>query len=683
MITFDSELCQNPCLVLQKEWLETNGLGGYASSTILGTNTRRYHGLLVAATRPPTGRVVLLSKVEEWLSYKGKEYPLSTNIYPGAYHPQGYKYLSGFRLDPFPIFIYQIEDLLIEKLVFMVYGDNTTAILYRLISQGVGGARIRIRPMLAFRDHHSLTKESDNVNKEYPYKEGVMEFEPYPDLPKMYLYHNAEKRGEEFFWHKNLEYPEEASRGLPFQEDLFSPCELHFTFTRNSPCYLVASTSKNLPKAEALMKRELIRRQDLKKRCRWGPLDEFSQGLVVASDSFVVSKSEGMKDIIAGYPWFGPWGRDTMIALPGLTLVTGRYQDARDILLSYARYLNKGLLPNYFSEYDGTPFYTSADASLWYIYATYKYLEYTDDLKTIRRYLFDSLKEIIEQYTKGTANNIHVDIDGLIVAGGPNPQLTWMDAQVGGKVVTPRYGKIVEINALWYNALRIMEALAKALGLKQEADSYLQQANKVRESFNTLFWKVDEKYLYDYVTENFKEDAIRPNQVLAVSLPYSPLSRERQSAVVVKVWAHLLTPYGLKTLSPREEGYKGHYTGGPASRDSTYHQGTVWPWLMGPFITAYVRVYGEASPKGFFASWGYKSESQAELTEELRYLLKHLAIHTKEAGLGFISEIFDGNTPHAPRGCIAQAWSVAEVLRAYVEDILDIAPRKKRWLVPP
>jgi len=703
-IVFNKDICHDLSKATEKEWLETNGIGGYASSTITGANTRRYHGLLMAATRPPLGRTLLLSKLEEFLCIDGKEYPLSTNIYPNIIYPEGYKYLVQFSLNPFPTFEYSVNGIDVKKIVFMVHGENTTVTLYQVNCRGerTFTLTLTVRVMIAFRDYHWLTHENPAFKTDYKIlANGWICLQPYEGFTPMYLFHNAEAMDNTSFWYKNMEYPKENERGLEFHEDHFSPFALHFDLNKRKDCYIVASTNEyNKLDVYDLLEKETERREYICSNQIIRPLIPLSlpllkgdsmlvqacslnqnvlvqssrlnqqnggrelegggdkqlrlcETLLSVSDSFIVKRENDKKSIIAGYHWFGDWGRDTMISVPGLTLVQGRFEDAREILLSFAQYVSKGMIPNRFPDYGETPEYNTVDASLWYIQAVYQYLRFAKDLNTIRKDLFGVLKEIIEYYQKGTRYNIHMDSDGLIYAGVAGVQLTWMDAKVGDWVVTPRMGKAVEINALWYNALKIMSFLAREIDLSSESKDYNNLAQKVSKSFNDAFWIEEGQYLYDYIDGETRSKAIRPNQVFAVSLPYSMLSKKRQINVVKIVKEHLLTPYGLRSLSPKDNDYIGRYCGNVYERDRAYHQGTVWAWLIGPYISAYAKAYA----------------GNKDALKYIKGLFVPFYEHLLDAGLGTVSEIFDGDQPHTPRGCISQAWSVAEILRAYFEHV--------------
>jgi predicted glycogen debranching enzyme len=660
MLRFDQEICGNLASALTREWLETNGLGGFSSSTIAGLNTRRYHGLLVAATKPPVGRVVMLSKLEETLRLGGRRYDLSANQYPGVIHPEGYKYQTGFRLDPFPVFTYLVEGILIEKSVFMLQGENTTVVQYELKEKDGNSAHcplptahcsLEVRPLIAFRDYHSLMHENGSINSQVQTNEALAVIKPYADLPALYFAHEAEELEQLAFWYRNFEYREERARGFDFTEDLFSPFALKFDLNRRARVSIIASTERReIDRAGDYRQAEIERRRRIVESAPEG--DELVTALTAAADQYIVAR-EREKTVIAGYHWFSDWGRDTMIALPGLALVTGRFRVARSILSEFARHVDRGMLPNRFPDAGETPEYNTVDATLWFFEAVRSLLAYTNDYEFVRANLYEVLKDIIGWHVRGTRYRIHVCEDGLLSAGEAGVQLTWMDAKVGDWVVTPRQGKPVEIQALWYNALRIMEELAEKFSDETNQTLYREMAERARMSFNSLFWNEESASLFDVVDKDVRDTSIRPNQIFAVSLHHSMLSRERARRVIEVVERELLTPYGLRTLSPQDPRYRPRYEGDSLSRDGAYHQGTVWAWLMGPFITAYIRAHDESM----------------EARERARAWLAGFHTHLSEAGLGHISEIFDGDAPHTPNGCIAQAWSVAEVLRAAVEDL--------------
>jgi len=659
------ETCGNLDAALRREWLETNGLGGFASSTIVGLNTRRYHGLLVAATKPPVGRVVMLSKLEETLSIESQHFDLSANRYPGVVHPQGFRYLKQFRLDPFPVFTYEIEGIEIEKIVFMIHGENSTVVQYELKKNNhperIKNLRLELRPLIAFRDYHSTTHENSAINSALEQRSGLATITPYRGLPSLHFAHNAVELQKTGDWYRNLEYDAERERGLDFSEDLFNPCVLRFDLRLRRQASVIASTEqRDAAQVTDYQQAEITRRRDVAASL---PLvsgmdhDAFAQDLADVADQYIVSRGD-QKTVIAGYHWFSDWGRDTMIALPGLTLPTGKYEVARSILRTFAQHVNQGMLPNRFPDAGETPEYNTVDATLWFFEAARAYLAYTSDLDFVRNELYPVFADIISWHIRGTRYGIKVDGSGLLSSGEQGGHHTWMDAKVGDWVVTPRRGKPVEIQALWYNALCIMADMANRFGDEPGQKRYRNMATVASWSFNRLFWNESTGCLYDVTNGAPPDPSIRPNQIFVVSLTHSMLSPERARKVVEKVQEHLLTPYGLRSLASTDPQYRGRYTGGPWERDGAYHQGTVWPWLMGPFITAYIKVNGSSDAA---------RRQAGEWLTPLRY-------HLADGGLGHISEIFDGDEPQRPVGCVAQAWSVAEVLRAYVEDVKGIRP---------
>ena len=654
MIQFDQQACGDLEAALTREWLETNGIGGFASSTIICLNTRRYHGVLVAATTVPCGRTVLVSKVEETVVVDGRRYELGANQYPGVIHPTGYQYLKQFRLDPFPTFSYEIEGLEIEKSVFMIQGENSTVLQYRLRRQaGFANAVVVLeaRPLLAFRDHHSTTHENSSLNPEVQIVDGSVRISPYPGMPQLNVAHDGSGVESTGHWYSNFEYRAERDRGLDFVEDLFNPFTIRFDLNDRAEANLIASTEPHqAAQASTYREAEVKRSRSLASSA---PVEEeLITTLTAAADQYIVARGN-LRTVIAGYHWFGDWGRDTMIALPGLALVTGRYDAAKSILLEFARHVDQGMIPNRFPDEGEQAEYNTVDATLWFFEAVRSLGHYTGDTEFIRANLYAVLADIVDWHERGTRYGIHVDEDGLLTSGEEGVQLTWMDAKVGDLVVTPRQGKPVEIQALWYNAVRVMEQFALEFGDGIGCDRYRTLAERAKRSFNLLFWNEGAGCLYDCVKGEERDGSIRPNQVIAASLPYSMLERNKAKRVVEVVERSLWTPVGLRTLAPEDPLYRPRCEGGIWERDSAYHQGTVWPWLMGPFITAYVKSHGKTRA------------SRQRAAEWLGAFCAHLS----EAGLGHISEICDGESPHTPRGCIAQAWSVAEILRATVEDI--------------
>lgn len=632
------------------EWLETNGLGGFASSTVAGLNTRRYHGLLVAALQPPVARSMLLSKLDETLVIDGRRHELSANQYPGAIHPEGFRYLTGFRLDPFPVITYDVEGVVVEKSVWMIHGRNATVIEFTFAGLPAGAdVRLELRPLIAFRDYHGLTHENGVLDPAVEVGEGRATMRPYDGLPPLSLTHDADQVVTEGYWYRQFEYARERERGLDFTEDLFNPLTLVYRLDGRAGLAVIASADAgeavDIPR---LKRRELARRDGLV--AATPAVDAATRTLVAAADQFVVARGDG-QTVVAGYHWFSDWGRDTMIALPGLTLSTGRFDVARGILRAFAQHLDQGLIPNRFPDAGEAPEYNTVDGTLWFVEAVRAFLAASGDHAFVREALYPALVEIITWHERGTRYGIRMDDDGLLLAGDADTQLTWMDAKIGDWAVTPRHGKPVEIQALWYNALCTVESLARECGDIGVAQRLRTTAARARRHFAPAFWNAGTGCLFDVVRGGDRDPSIRPNQIIAVSLPFTMLTIGQSRDVVRVVERDLLTPYGLRTLTPEDSRYQGRYEGDGATRDARYHQGAAWPWLMGSFITAYLRVHRRSAA------------ARRKADTWLQPLRDHLA----DAAIGQVSELFDGDPPHTPQGCIAQAWSVAELLRATTE----------------
>ena len=639
MIKLERSICNDFKAASSREWLETNGIGGFAMGTVAGAGTRRYHSLLTAAMRPPLGRVRTVAKFEEKLIINGKEYELSSNQYPGSVYPTGFELISEFRLDPFPIWRYEVDDVVIERKLFMVHGSNSTVCRWS-VAAGKASVKLEVRPLLAFTDYHHLQHENSALDVSYEESDGSVSIQPYQDQPRIFIAHNAAsvvKRGD---WYRNFEYAIERERGFEYQEDLFQPFVMTFDLT-NAAAIVLSTENVSVKDADKLEREEIKRRKKLISNI--GSNDEFLLQLIVAADQFLVKRGDG-QTVIAGYPWFSDWGRDTMIALPGLTLSTNRPKIAKAIILEFSKHISEGMIPNRFPDEGEEAEYNTVDATLWYFEAIRAYTAATGDEAFIRKQLYSKLSEIITWHLRETRYNIHVDTDGLLYAGEPGVQLTWMDAKVGEKVITPRTGKAVEIQALWYNALRIMSDFARRFGHDADAKKFDSMADLAKLSFNSLFWNEAGQCLYDVVENGTRDASVRPNQIFAVSLAHPILDGERAKLVVDKVESELLTKTGLRSLSPQDQEYIPYYVGSPLERDSAYHQGTVWAWLIGAFVDAYRRVYPERK-------------------ERVKEIIAGFEPHLAEAGLGQVSEIFDAEWPHSPRGCPAQAWSVAELLR--------------------
>ncbi len=641
-----------------REWMITNGMGGYASSTVSGMNTRRYHGLLVAATRPPVGRLVMLSKLEETVILNGERLDLSTNLYGGGtIHPEGYRFLENFALDPFPVFTFSGDGFTLTKSIFMVQGSNTVVIEYTLVSLGQSDdLQLEVRPLIAFRDYHSTTHENPVLDPTVTHTAGCVRLQPYQDQPAIFLAHDADSVLEDGHWYRNFEFAQERARGLDFQEDLFSP--LVFQTSLNAArrrFVIIASTQMSVAADAADLRTEALALTQGTAHTESSETESSAivATLVRAARQFIVARPP-FKTVIAGYHWFGDWGRDTMIALPGLLLSTDQPETAREILLEFLKYVDGGMLPNRFPDQGETPEYNTVDATLWFFEAIWQYQNYFENpaqkvaaLRLIETTFYPALKNIVEFHLSGTRFGIHADGQGFLWAGDGSTQLTWMDAKVGDIAITPRAGRPVEIQALWYNALKTLEEFARKFGDDVAADRYSSIAATLKERFADVFWNADSGCLFDVVGDSSADASIRPNQVIAISLRHDLLDADQASAILSIAERELLTPFGLRTLAPSDPNYRGRYEGDVWSRDSAYHQGTVWPWLIGPYFAAKLKWSSQKTP----------------VIEEASAWLESFRSHFLEAGLGQASEIFDGDAPYQARGCIAQAWSVSEVLR--------------------
>jgi predicted glycogen debranching enzyme len=628
-----------------REWLEADGLGGFASGTAAGIRTRRYHALLLTARTPPTDRFVLVNGFDAFVETPGGRFAISSQAYgTDVTHPDGVRRIERFEDEPWPRWTFALEDgTRVVQEILVGKGSSAVALSWRL-SAGTGPVRLSVRPFLSGRDYHSLHHENPSFRFEPETGlDGFLRFRPYPDVPSIAIRSNgAWVPGAD--WYRNFLYAEERSRGLDFLEDLASPGTFEFELSRDEAVLLFAAeghesavgTGSAGAALEGLRSRERVRRSRLA-----GRLDR-------AADAYLVRRGGG-RTIVAGYPWFTDWGRDTFISLRGLCLTTGRLAEAGQILLEWAGAVSEGMLPNLFPDSGSRPEYNSVDASLWYVVAVHEYLEAMGaagerlavaDLRRLR----DAVEAILSGYAAGTRYGIRADGDGLLAAGEPGVQLTWMDAKVGDWVVTPRIGKPVEVQALWLNALRIAGAYSPKWSALHE---------RATASFSERFWNEEGGCLYDVVDADHRsgtaDATFRPNQVFAVGgLPFPVLEGPKARRVVDAVEARLWTPLGLRTLPTDDPDYRGRYEGGVRERDGAYHQGTVWPFLAGAFVDAWVRVRG--------GSTGARRQARERF-------LSPLLDHLDDAGLGHVSEIADGDAPHTPRGCPFQAWSVGELLR--------------------
>lgn len=654
--------------LLTHEWIVTNGLGGYASGTIPGVITRRYHGLLIAALSAPLGRMLMLSHLSEQLRLpNGNVIRLTGEDFTGGrIELEGARHLTEFRLEMgLPVWRYEFDGFALEKQILMPHKQNTVHVTYRLVS-GQGPIRLKLRPSMHFRSHDAPI----NLPISEPYvltaTEDRFELKGPSQLPRLRMFVYGERRvftveGKTL---REAHYRDEESRGYESTGELWSAGYFGVDISQGLDATLVASTEKwdtvrDLSPGNAL-NAEKERRRRLLAMAHPGTQGSMGAELVLAADQFIITPvgraedvraraaGDEVRTVIAGYHWFTDWGRDTMISLEGLTLTTGRHMEAGYILRTFAHYVRDGLIPNLFPEGEKEGLYHTADATLWFFHALHRYLEITGDRATLRLVL-PKLLDIVEHHLQGTRFGIGVDPkDGLLRQGETGYQLTWMDAKVGDFVVTPRRGKAVELNALWYNALRLLDDWVHEEGVQGVATPIAEHAKRARESFNERFWCAEQGYLYDVVDgEQGDDSACRPNQLFAVSLPFPILDQSRWEPVVEIVRERLLTPVGLRSLAPEDPNYKSKYFGDLRARDAAYHQGTVWAWLIGPFLDAWLKVHPDDR-------------------QGARRLLEGFSAHLNEACIGSISEIFDAEEPFRPRGCVAQAWSVAEVLRCWV-----------------
>jgi predicted glycogen debranching enzyme len=664
---------------IRKEWLVTNGVGGYAASTVLGVNTRKYHGLLVAALHPPGDRTVCLAKLDEEVSVGNNIYPLGANEFHGKIFPQGFLFMKVFSLNPFPQYVYQVQDVEVRKTIFMPKQKNAVAVVYKVLNRSGFEARIQVFPLLTCRHFHSVVDRWRSP-LDYSQQPNGREIEVTFNSPKAAIIACATKGAfsEKTTWIEQLYYREEGMRGESSTDDCFQPgyfevqvpskLEDEFAIitaaseSRENSREIVDSVGTTMYDVDGQLRRELEQREELLVNFydshKTVPINDWLNWVLLAAEAFIAKGADDRKAVMAGYFWFETWGRDTFVSLPGLLLATGRFKDAKKILLDFMLHSKQGLIPNYLQDQSGEAAYNTVDATLWYVNAVLQFLKYTGDFKFIHKQLWENLKAIVDSHERGTAFGIRLDSDGLLAHGAG---LTWMDAAVDGEAVTPRAGKAVEIQALWYNALKTMQLLASNFGELSLAKRYGEMAFETRKSFNEKFWNSESGCLFDVVAASGADASLRPNQIIALALDFTMLNNEKGEQVVDLVQRELVTPYGLRTLAQSDPRYKGMYVGDRRSRDQAYHNGTVWPWLLGPFATAFLKTKGHGE---FRLEYALKT-----------FLLPLFTQQILEAGLGTLSEIFDGDAPHAPRGCVAQAWSVAEPLRAYVEDVMQVRPK--------
>ena len=664
---------------LNKEWILTNGIGGYSYSTILGCNTRKYHGLLVAPLTPPARRHVILSKLDEAIEIDNKEYVLYTNMCKN-YIAEGYKNLVRFEKEYLPIFSYKVKNTEIKKIVCMEYGKNTVCVYYK-IKNGEYNAKLKIAPIVNFRDFHTInTNHNYKLNQIINDRKVKLIIDDNSHFP-VYMYMTDGKYIEHFNDNfKNMYYIEEEKRGFYPEEDLgvSGVYEIDLSPKEEKNIYFICSLEKNIEEIDVkkVIDNEIIRINnqiiasnliDIKKETDSKEDKEYRKLIeqyIIASDNFIVNRPNfNLHTRIAGYPWFLDWGRDSMIAFEGLLLIPKRYELAREVLLTFIRDIKFGLVPNGFSGFDNRPLYNSVDASLLLFEQVEKYIRYTGDYKFVQDNIYPKLKEIIEAYTKGIDiddNNIYLDTDNLISSGTEKTQNTWMDAKYLNTPATPRNGKVVEVNSLWYNALKILENLANKFENKNVASIYKDLANKTKKSFTEKFYNKKRKCLYDVLGDS----KIRPNQLFALSLTYTIIDCNTEEArnIFNVVTTKLLNPYGLKTLAKGEQNYIEVYEGDGFKRDMSYHQGITWPWLLGLYYDSLKNMIKATKDKELKKYYKEKLKEFVKTTKETFVLSLN-----NDGIIGSISELYDSKKPQLPKGALAQAWSVAEVFRIILE----------------
>jgi predicted glycogen debranching enzyme len=656
-IELPREICTLYPRASRREWLVTNGTGGFAMGTVAGSNTRRYHGLLIASLHPPVERVLTLARLEESVLTTGGDVPLSVNQYPNTLYPDGWTRLVRFALEDGPVWTWSVGGVEVERRVLLVPGEQTVVVRYA----SSAAVRLRVEPLLAFRDYHGLTHRNPDAwtgFEERPAGAGrVVRFQPYGGLPSLRLAHRGSAFAGDPVWHENVEYLEELDRGLDFREDLLRPGSFEVEVLPGRPQMVAASVQ-----VEASLDLDalgsLFGRRGPTPRAPATPVphrsDDLSEGrarLERAADAYLVRRADRSATVIAGYPWFTDWGRDTMISLPGLLVARGRLDLAREVLEGFLAHLDGGLVPNRFPDAAGPAEYNTVDATLFMFQAVNAWEQAGGSPAFVRDVFYPAACSIVDAHLRGTHHGIQVDDrDGLLVAGGPGSNLTWMDARVDGVPVTPRHGKPVEVNALWYNALRLSERWARQLGDGLRARSFGREADRVAGAFDRAFWNDARRCCFDVVLPEGPDPRLRPNQLLAVGLPFPLLDGRRRAMVLEAVEAALVTPVGLRTLARGDPAYHPVYRGGPAERDAAYHQGLVWPWLVGPYVDALFAVRGDA----------------AETRTRARAAVASLVARMETGCLGQLPECFEPEPPFRPVGAPAQAWSVAEVLRVLV-----------------
>jgi len=637
-------ICRDFQRASRLEWLETNHTGAFAMGTVAGVNTRRYHSLFVASLNPPSDRFSILPRVEETVTVNAQSFHLATVQYPAALHPRGFELLDSFELSPFPTWHYACGPARVTKMICLLDHQQSVLVRYTVTQP----CRLDLRSFLAFRDYHSLTTENSSLRRSVDQRPGEIKIAPYPDLPPLTIFHSGEFR-QSGIWYHNHEYLRELERGLDFREDLFSPGAFQFEMTPGAPAWFIATleperfpVQRDNSAIESLLAFEF-------ERCHFARTTPLESTLARALDQFRVTRFDGGSSLIAGYPWFTDWSRDTLISLPALPAAGFPENEVKDTLETLLTHHSQGLLPNRFSDAHSQPEYNTADATLWFFIAADDFIRRTNDTAFLRDIVYPAAQDILEWHRRGTLYDIHTDpTDHLLSAGTPATQLTWMDAMVDGEPVMPRAGKPIEINALWYNALSITARWSQLLGFPQEAAQLNADARLVRSSFENAFWDPVHQRLFDVITPSGPDSSFRPNQLFALSLPFPLFDRAQARIIVAHISEKLLTPVGLRTLDPADPRYHPRFAGSAAERDRAYHQGAVWPWLLGPFIDAYL----------------YAHDESPEAVAFCRAVIDRLTRELTADCLGSLSEVYDGDPPHQPSGCPAQLWSIARLILA-------------------
>jgi predicted glycogen debranching enzyme len=663
MITLSHDIITDLHAATAREWLVTNGLGGFAAGTVSGVATRRYHGLLVAALAPPRGRHVIVSHVDESLIVRGRTIPLSSHAFPDVVTPEGWRCVTGFSVDPLPVWTLRAGAVCLERSVFMLRGSNTTVLRYTL-KDAPAGVLLVLRPFGAFRDFHHHRRHDPSMRLEVAVDADdprTVRWTPYPGWVTLTLRAPGVFVPSPAWWY-DFVHAIERERGLDDREDLATPGEWHLALAPGDTVHVAFSTDASVP-----YDLESHERDERTRLSTLAPAEERDPRVVElhrAVDAYRVERSDPPA-LLAGYPWFEDWGRDTLIAFTGAYLVTGRFDEGRKLLAAFARSLDRGMLPNRFPEGGGGHAdYNTVDASVWFFHAARRYVQYTGDRGFAREVLRPALLEVERWFRQGTRYDIHVGADGLVYAGGPGTQLTWMDARIGDTVFTPRHGAPVEVNALWHAGMLTLAWLAELEGDTRDAEAHRAAAAHTRASFRARFWNDHTAYLYDTVRPHDRDGAVRPNALYAVALPGALLDAEQRAAVLDRARRELLVPLALRTLSPSDPRYRGRYEGDPWARDGAYHQGTAWPFLLGAYTAALVR----------HAALSGDPEALQRARAEVLQRFEPLADALGAQCIGHLPEIVEGDAPHRPVGCFAQAWSDCEALRALHEDAYGRGP---------